>query len=131
MRTRHKQRVATDTWRSLGCRTTPLEHWSKRKPTVEPGGPSNRQKSFGPKPASGLCRVLRRWYWYCSYFSFFVPRYWPFSYRVLVSYCFVHCLICVLNKNWSIRLSLFCLCAMVSCMFPHVYSSRRLTVDGR
>ena len=21
---------------SLGCRTTPLEHWSKRKPTVEP-----------------------------------------------------------------------------------------------
>ena len=35
MRTRQKQRVATDTWRSLGCRTTPLEHWSKRKPTVE------------------------------------------------------------------------------------------------
>ena len=35
MRTRQK-RVATDTWRSLGCRTTPLEHWSKRKPTVEP-----------------------------------------------------------------------------------------------
>ena len=31
MRTRQK-RVATDTWRSLGCRTTPLEHWSKRKP---------------------------------------------------------------------------------------------------
>ena len=36
MRTRQKQRVVTDTWRSLGCRTTPLEHWSKRKPTVEP-----------------------------------------------------------------------------------------------
>ena len=35
MRTRQK-RVATDTWRSLGCRTTPLEHWGKRKPTVEP-----------------------------------------------------------------------------------------------
>ena len=35
IRTRQK-RVATDTWRSLGCRTTPLEHWSKRKPTVEP-----------------------------------------------------------------------------------------------
>ena len=35
MRTRQK-RVATDTWRSLGCRTTPLEHWSKRKPTAEP-----------------------------------------------------------------------------------------------
>ena len=34
MRTRQKH-VATDTWRSLGCRTTPLEHWSKRKPTVE------------------------------------------------------------------------------------------------
>ena len=33
MRTRQK-RVVTDTWRSLGCRTTPLEHWSKRKPTV-------------------------------------------------------------------------------------------------
>ena len=33
MRTRQKQRVATDTRRSLGCRTTPLEHWSKRKPT--------------------------------------------------------------------------------------------------
>ena len=35
MRTRQKQRVATDTCRSLGCRTTPLEHWSKRKSTVE------------------------------------------------------------------------------------------------
>ena len=35
MRTRQKQCVATDTWRSLGCRTTPLELWSKRKPTVE------------------------------------------------------------------------------------------------
>ena len=35
MRTRQKC-VATDTWRSLGCRTTPLEHWSRRKPTVEP-----------------------------------------------------------------------------------------------
>ena len=35
MRTRQKC-VATDNWRSLGCRTTPLEHWSRRKPTVEP-----------------------------------------------------------------------------------------------
>ena len=35
MRTR-QERVATDTRRSPGCRTTPLEHWSKRKPTVEP-----------------------------------------------------------------------------------------------
>ena len=34
MRTRQKC-VATDTWRSLGCRTTPLEHWSRRKPTVD------------------------------------------------------------------------------------------------
>ena len=31
-----QERVATDTRRSPGCRTTPLEHWSKRKPTVEP-----------------------------------------------------------------------------------------------
>ena len=31
-----QERVATDTQRSPGCRTTPLEHWSKRKPTVEP-----------------------------------------------------------------------------------------------
>ena len=35
MRTRQK-RVATHTWRSLGCRTTPLGHRSRRKPTVEP-----------------------------------------------------------------------------------------------
>ena len=48
MRTRQK-RVATDTWRSLGWRTTPLEHWSKRKPLLNPGGPSNRQKSSGPR----------------------------------------------------------------------------------
>ena len=31
MRTRQKC-VVTETWRSLGCRTTPLEHWSRRKP---------------------------------------------------------------------------------------------------
>ena len=35
MRTR-QECVATDTQRSPGCLTTPLEHWSKRKPTVEP-----------------------------------------------------------------------------------------------
>ena len=35
MRTRQK-RVATDTRRSPRCRTTPPEHRSKRKPTVEP-----------------------------------------------------------------------------------------------
>ena len=44
MRTRQKQRVATDTLRSLGCRITPLEHWSKEKQQLNPGGPSNRQK---------------------------------------------------------------------------------------
>ena len=37
MRTRQKQRVAADNWRSLGCPTTPLEHWGERKQTVEPG----------------------------------------------------------------------------------------------
>ena len=35
MRTRQKQRVATGTWISLGCRITPLGYWGKRKPTVE------------------------------------------------------------------------------------------------
>ena len=34
-RTRQES-VATDTRRASGCRTTPREHWSKRKPTVEP-----------------------------------------------------------------------------------------------
>ena len=46
MRTRQKL-VAIDTWRSMGCRTIPLEHWSKRKQTVEPRC-ANRQKSSGP-----------------------------------------------------------------------------------
>ena len=46
MRTRQKQCVATDTWRSLGCRTTQLEHWSKRKPKLNPGGPSNSKLSL-------------------------------------------------------------------------------------
>ena len=36
MRTQQKQRAVNDIWRLLGCLTTPLEHWSKRKPTVEP-----------------------------------------------------------------------------------------------
>ena len=31
MRTRQKQCVATDTWRSLGCGTPPLEQWRKKK----------------------------------------------------------------------------------------------------
>ena len=49
MRTRQK-RVATDTWRSLGCRTTPLEHWSRRKPTVEPRWAKQQTKQLRPKP---------------------------------------------------------------------------------
>ena len=49
MRTRQK-RVATDTWRFLGCRTTPLEHWSKRKPTVEPRLAKQQTKKLRPKP---------------------------------------------------------------------------------
>ena len=49
MRTRQK-RVATDTWRSLGCRTTPLEHWSRRKPTVEPRWAKQQTKKLRPKP---------------------------------------------------------------------------------
>ena len=50
MRTRKKQRVVTDTWRSLGCRTTPLEHWSKRKPTVEPRWAKQQTKKLRPQP---------------------------------------------------------------------------------
>ena len=49
MRTRQKQRVATDTWRTLGCRTTPLEHWSKRKPTVEPRWAQQQTKKLRPQ----------------------------------------------------------------------------------
>ena len=49
MRTRQK-RVATYTWRSLGCRTTPLEHWSRRKPTVEPRWAKQQTKKLRPKP---------------------------------------------------------------------------------
>ena len=49
MRTRQK-RVATDTRRSLGCRTTPLKHWSKRKPTVEPRWAKQQTKKLRPKP---------------------------------------------------------------------------------
>ena len=49
MTTRQK-RVATDTWRSLGCRTTPLKYWSKRKPTVEPRWAKQRTKKLRPQP---------------------------------------------------------------------------------
>ena len=48
-RTRQK-RAATDTWRPLGCRTTPLEHWSRRKPTVEPRWAKQQTKKLRPKP---------------------------------------------------------------------------------
>ena len=54
--TRQKQRVATDTWRSLGCRTTPLEHWSKRKATVKPRW-VKQQTKFAP-----LCRLNYRFH---------------------------------------------------------------------
>ena len=47
---RQKQRVATDTWRSLGCRTTPLEHWRKRKPTVELGWAKQQTKKLRLQP---------------------------------------------------------------------------------
>ena len=49
MRTRQK-RVATDTRRSPGCRTTPLEHCSRRKPTVEPRWAKQQTKKLRPKP---------------------------------------------------------------------------------
>ena len=97
MRTRQK-RVATDTWRSLGCRTTPLEHWSKRKPTVEPCSPSAFVPSLicsislkhqhvwvhliltfekcGNRRRSGLYLIPRSRNWYCwtlCFNSFHVP----------------------------------------------------------
>ena len=49
MRTR-QERVATDTRRSPGCQTTPLELWSKRKPTVEPRWAKQQTKKLRPKP---------------------------------------------------------------------------------
>ena len=49
MRTRQKC-VATDTWRSLGCRTTPLEHWSRREPTLESRWAKQQTKKLRPKP---------------------------------------------------------------------------------
>ena len=39
-----------DTWRSLGCRKTLLEHWSKRKPTVEPRWAKQQTKKLWPQP---------------------------------------------------------------------------------
>ena len=48
-RTRQK-RAATDTWRPPGCRTTPLEHLSKRKPTTEPRRAKQHTKKPRPKP---------------------------------------------------------------------------------
>ena len=44
MRTRQK-RVATDTWRSLGRRTTPLEHWNKRNCQISCKS-NNRKDTF-------------------------------------------------------------------------------------
>ena len=37
-----------NTWRSLGCRTTPLEHWSKRRPTVESRWAKQQTKGLRP-----------------------------------------------------------------------------------
>ena len=45
-----RKMFATDTWRSLGCRTTPLKHWSKRKPTVETRWAKQRTKILRPQP---------------------------------------------------------------------------------
>ena len=50
LRPRQKQRVATDTWTSLECRTTPLEHWSKRKPTDEPRWAKQQTRKRKPRP---------------------------------------------------------------------------------
>ena len=67
MRTRQKC-VATDTRRPLGCRTTPLEHWSRRKPTVEPRWAKQQTKKLRPKPTkinsfiSGPSLSLNRFY---------------------------------------------------------------------
>ena len=72
MRTRQKC-VATDTWRSLGCRTTPLEHWSRRKPTVEPRWAKQQTKKLRPKPTkinsfmSGPFRLIKPHQWPCNH----------------------------------------------------------------
>ena len=49
IRTR-QERVVTDTWRSPGCRTAALEHWSKMKQTVEPRWAKQQTKKLRPKP---------------------------------------------------------------------------------
>ena len=64
MRTRQK-RVATDTWRSLGCQTTPLKHWSRRKPTVEPRWAKQQTRCAAPflKTHSSTCPIIRAHGW--------------------------------------------------------------------
>ena len=58
MRTRQKQRVVTDTWRSLVCRTTLLEHWYKSKPTIElRWAKEYRQKSSSPNQLKEIAYV--------------------------------------------------------------------------
>ena len=49
MRTWQKQRVKTDTLKSLGCRTTPPEHWIKRKPTVDAWWAKQQTKQLRPQ----------------------------------------------------------------------------------
>ena len=65
MRTRQKQRVATDTWRSLGCRKTLLEYWSKRKPTVDPRWTKQQTKKLRPKTTKvdSFIVLCRGHYW--------------------------------------------------------------------
>ena len=81
MRTRQKC-VATDTWRSLGCRTTPLEHWSRRKPTVEPRWAKQQTKKLRPKPTK--INSFMSWPW--SKYLFCCFTYILECVRVLLQY---------------------------------------------
>ena len=58
MRTRQKQRVVTDTWKPLGCRTTPLEHWRKRKSTVEIHTPRYQARRHCNAGTNSLIKIL-------------------------------------------------------------------------
>ena len=74
-KTPQKQRVATDTWRSLGCPTTPLEHWCKRKPIDEPRWAKQQTKKLRPQPKA-FFSVTNGRYWtllFCGLFIYFLP----------------------------------------------------------
>ena len=47
---RQKQRVPTDTWRSLECRTTHSNTRAKESKQLNHGWPNNRQKKLRPQP---------------------------------------------------------------------------------